>query len=65
MNQDYSDILAILERNWNIRIPGFNSEEIRQTRRIPPTEAHKQRLAHMKKAAQLPASTATAAAKRG
>jgi transcription initiation factor TFIID subunit TAF12 len=35
----------IIERNWNIRIPGFATDEIRPSRKPVVVDAHRQRLA--------------------
>jgi transcription initiation factor TFIID subunit 12 len=39
------DIQLHLERNWNIRIPGYGSDEIRSVRRIAPTQSYIQKVA--------------------
>jgi len=31
-----------LDRNWNMWIPGFGSEDLRPYKKAPSTEAHKQ-----------------------
>lgn len=46
---EVKDVQLNLERNWNIWIPGFGSEEIRPYKRSIATEAHKQRIALIKK----------------
>lgn len=46
---EVKDVQMHLERNWNIYIPGFGSEELRPYKKAAPTEAHKQRLALIKK----------------
>ena len=38
------DIQLILERNYNIRIPGYASDELRTVRKIQPTQAWTQKL---------------------
>lgn len=43
------DVQLHLQRNWNLWVPGFGSEELRPYRKAPVTEAHKQRLALIKK----------------
>ncbi|KFK38391.1 hypothetical protein AALP_AA3G107300 [Arabis alpina] len=43
------DILLHVERNWNIRPPGFSSDEIKTFRKPVTTEIHKERLAAIKK----------------
>jgi len=40
----------ISERNWNMWIPGFGTDELRPYKRAAVTEAHKQRLALIRKA---------------
>jgi len=44
------DIQLHLEKNWSIRIPGFGSDEIKPIKKTAMTDAHKQRLALLKKA---------------
>ena len=34
------DVQLHLERNWNIRIPGYSSEELRSVKKYNPTPAH-------------------------
>nr|CAG4643610.1 EOG090X0HZC [Ilyocryptus agilis] len=46
---DVSDIQLHLERQWNMWIPGFGTEELRPYKRAPVTEAHKQRMALIRK----------------
>ena len=43
-------VQIVLERNWNMWIPGFGTEELRPFKRNATTEAHKQRMAVIKKA---------------
>ncbi|MCJ1462794.1 Transcription initiation factor TFIID subunit 12 [Pseudocyphellaria aurata] len=38
------DIQLILERNYNIRVPGYASDELRTVRKIQPTQAWTQKL---------------------
>ena len=38
------------ERHWNMWIPGFGTDELRPYKRATVTEAHKQRLALIRKA---------------
>ncbi|KAL0900490.1 hypothetical protein Bca101_084451 [Brassica carinata] len=45
------DILLHVERNWNIRPPGFSSDEIKTFRKPLTTDIHKERLAAVKKSA--------------
>jgi len=47
---DVKDVQIVLERSWNMWIPGFGAEEIKHQRRSANTEAHKQRMAVIKKA---------------
>ncbi|XP_076042368.1 TATA-box binding protein associated factor 12 [Oratosquilla oratoria] len=47
---DVKDIQLYLERTWHMWIPGFGTEELRPYKRAPTTEAHKQRLALIRKA---------------
>lgn len=47
---DVKDVQLHLERNWNMWIPGFGNDEIRPFKRAAMTEAHKQRLALIRKA---------------
>ncbi|XP_055638283.1 transcription initiation factor TFIID subunit 12 isoform X2 [Toxorhynchites rutilus septentrionalis] len=44
------DVQLHLERNWNMWIPGFGTDELRPYKRATVTEAHKQRLALIRKA---------------
>lgn len=39
----------ILEKNWGMWIPGFGTDEIRPYKRTAVTEAHRQRLALIRK----------------
>lgn len=34
------DVQLHLERNWNIRIPGYSSEEVRSVKKYNPTQGH-------------------------
>ncbi|XP_063709383.1 transcription initiation factor TFIID subunit 12 [Culicoides brevitarsis] len=47
---EVKDVQLHLERNWNMWIPGFGTEELRPYKRATVTEAHKQRLALIRKA---------------
>ena len=40
----------VLERNWNMWIPGFGTEDVRPYRKSATTEAHKARMALIRKA---------------
>lgn len=46
---DVQDVRFYLEHNWNMYIPGFGSDPIRQKRKVVETEAHKNRQAIIKK----------------
>uniref|UniRef100_H0XZX5 Transcription initiation factor TFIID subunit 12 n=2 Tax=Otolemur garnettii TaxID=30611 RepID=H0XZX5_OTOGA len=46
---EVKDVQLHLERQWNMWIPGFGSEEIRPYKRACTTEAHKQRMALIRK----------------
>jgi transcription initiation factor TFIID subunit 12 len=43
-NIDIKDIQLILERNYNIRIPGYQGDEIRTVRKFAPTATHQARI---------------------
>lgn len=47
---EVKDVQLYLERNWNMWIPGFGTDELRPYKRAAITEAHKQRLALIRKA---------------
>lgn len=46
---EVKDLQTYLERNSSIWVPGFGSEEPKAYKRAPVTEAHKQRMALIKK----------------
>ncbi|XP_058712589.1 transcription initiation factor TFIID subunit 12 isoform X3 [Poecile atricapillus] len=46
---EVKDVQLHLERQWNMWIPGFGSEEIRPYKKACTTEAHKQRMALIRK----------------
>jgi len=46
---EVKDVQLHLEHNWNMWMPGFGSDELRPYKKSAPTEAHKQRLALIKK----------------
>lgn len=46
---EVKDVQLHLERNWNMWIPGFGSDELRPYKKAAPTEAHKQRMALIRK----------------
>lgn len=41
--------LCLIERQWNMWIPGFGNDELRPYKRAAVTEAHKQRMALIRK----------------
>lgn len=47
---EVKDVQLYLERNWNMWIPGFGTDEVKPYKRAAVTEAHKQRLALIRKA---------------
>lgn len=47
---EVKDVQLHLDSNWNMWIPGFGSDDLRPYKRLPSTEAHRQRLALIKKA---------------
>ncbi|GAB6026731.1 Transcription initiation factor TFIID subunit 12 [Chamberlinius hualienensis] len=46
---EVKDVQLNLERNWNLWIPGFGSDELRPYKKSCVTEAHKQKMALIKK----------------
>ncbi|KAG1665314.1 putative cytochrome P450 49a1 [Nymphon striatum] len=46
---EVKDVKLNLEHNWNMWIPGFGSDDIRPYKKAASTEAHKQRLALIRK----------------
>lgn len=42
---DIKDIQIILERNWNIRIPGYAADDIRTVRKFNPAPGYHQKMA--------------------
>jgi len=46
---EVKDVQLHLERNWNIRVPGFPREDARVAKPVKPTEGHKQRLTAVQK----------------
>eukprot|EP00696_Hemimastix_kukwesjijk_P019911 gnl/Hemi2/9329_TR3251_c0_g1_i1.p1 gnl/Hemi2/9329_TR3251_c0_g1~~gnl/Hemi2/9329_TR3251_c0_g1_i1.p1 ORF type:complete len:155 (+),score=79.55 gnl/Hemi2/9329_TR3251_c0_g1_i1:76-540(+) len=48
---DVKDLQLHLEKNWNMRIPGFACDEAKPFRKPTLTEAHKQRMALLRRAA--------------
>jgi len=46
---EIKDVQTHLERSCNVWIPGFGSDELKPYKRAPVTEAHKQRMALIKK----------------
>jgi transcription initiation factor TFIID subunit 12 len=49
---EVKDVQTYLERSSNLWIPGFGTDEVRPHQRTPAVEAHKQRLALIKKTAK-------------
>ncbi|EGW34281.1 uncharacterized protein SPAPADRAFT_59700 [Spathaspora passalidarum NRRL Y-27907] len=41
---DAKDVQLHLERNWNIKIPGYATDEIRSTRRLQPSTSYNQKV---------------------
>ena len=41
---DIRDLQIILERNYNIRVPGYASDELRTVKKVQPTPAWTQKL---------------------
>ncbi|XP_045538189.1 transcription initiation factor TFIID subunit 12 [Papilio machaon] len=48
-NVELKDVQLLLERQWNMWIPGFGNDELRPYKRAAITEAHKQRMALIRK----------------
>eukprot|EP00035_Acanthoeca_spectabilis_P034545 m.29639 g.29639 ORF g.29639 m.29639 type:complete len:203 (+) comp6721_c0_seq2:1335-1943(+) len=46
---EVKDVQLHLERNWNIRVPGYPREDARVAKPAKPTESHKQRLGAVQK----------------
>ncbi|KAG8177881.1 hypothetical protein JTE90_004275 [Oedothorax gibbosus] len=46
---EVKDVQLSLEKNWNMWIPGFGCEELRPYKKSSMTEAHKQRMALIRK----------------
>lgn len=46
---EVKDVQLHLERSWNMWIPGFGSDELRPYKKSTTTEAHKQRMALLRK----------------
>lgn len=46
---EVKDVQLHLERNWNMWIPGFGAEDLRPYKKASATEAHKQRMALIRK----------------
>jgi len=46
---EVKDVQLHLERNWNMWVPGFGSEDLKPYKKAATTEAHKQRMALIKK----------------
>lgn len=50
---DIKDIQIILERNWNIRIPGFSADEIRTVRKFNPSSQYHHKMSALQAQKQL------------
>ena len=50
---EVKDVQLHLERNWNIRIPGFGSEDVRSVRRNLPTPSFQAKAAAVQNAHQV------------
>jgi transcription initiation factor TFIID subunit 12 len=44
------DVQLHLERNWNIRIPGYAAEDVKTVKKYNPTASHTARLAAVNQA---------------
>ncbi|CCE61239.1 hypothetical protein TPHA_0A01560 [Tetrapisispora phaffii CBS 4417] len=62
-NLESRDIQLHLERNWNIRIPGYSGDEIRSTRKWLPTQAFSQKLQSINNDKSNPSNTSKTTAK--
>ncbi|KAL6496932.1 hypothetical protein OROGR_028861 [Orobanche gracilis] len=58
------DVLLHLEKNWNLTVPGFSSEEKKHVRDHPPSDAHKKRLHVIRNLMEPVKSEASTAAKQ-
>ncbi|KAK9481160.1 transcription initiation factor TFIID subunit A-domain-containing protein [Lipomyces japonicus] len=45
---DVKDLQLHLERDWNIRVPGYNSDEVKNVKKWNPTQAYLQKLGSLK-----------------
>jgi transcription initiation factor TFIID subunit 12 len=41
---EVKDVQLHLERNWNIRIPGYSADEVRSLRKVVPTQSYVQKV---------------------
>lgn len=41
---DVRDLQMVLERNWNIRIPGYSMDDIRTVRKFNPSAPYNQKI---------------------
>ena len=48
MKLESKDLQLHLEKNWNIRIPGYSADEVRSIRRIAPIASYNQKIAGVK-----------------
>ncbi|CAD5117257.1 unnamed protein product [Dimorphilus gyrociliatus] len=46
---DVKDVLIYLERSYHMFIPGYSGDDIKSVRKAPTAEAHRQRMALIKK----------------
>ncbi|CAG0890850.1 unnamed protein product [Darwinula stevensoni] len=46
---EVQDVQLVLERHWNMWIPGFGTEDIKSVKKSASTEAHRQRMAIIRK----------------
>jgi len=46
---DVKDVQFVLERNWNMYIPGFGGDDLKQHKKSAMNESHKSRLALIRK----------------
>ena len=47
---DVKDVQIALEKNWNMWVPGFGTDDLKPPKKLASTEAHKQRMALIRKA---------------
>ncbi|SCU86353.1 LANO_0C07712g1_1 [Lachancea nothofagi CBS 11611] len=61
-NLDVRDIQLHLERNWNIRVPGYAADEVRSTRKWNPATSYNQKIQGINSAKAAKSATAAQAA---